>query len=182
MLGKISAPCMYVRMHVCLYVCMFVCMSACMDVCMFVCMYVCMDVCMHVCMYACMCVLMYARMYVCMYVRMYVCIDIYIYIHDICKTNLVHMSPISFMGLLGHHCSAPRRSPTSSSTLHLKHLKSSLGPGLGHEVSHSYQKNTWIYVGILGYAWIYLDHRLKLASRIYNTLPGACEPDLRSHQ
>ena len=53
------------------------------------------------------------------------------------------MSPISFMGVLGHHCSAPQRSPTSSSTLHLKHLKSSLGPGLGHEVSHSYQKNTW---------------------------------------
>ena len=46
----------------------------------------------------------------------------------------------------------------------------------------SISKKTWIYVGILGYAWIYLDHRLRLASRIYNTLPGACEPDLRSHQ
>ena len=46
----------------------------------------------------------------------------------------------------------------------------------------SISKKTWIYVGTLGYPWIYLDHRLKLASRIYNTLPGACEPDLRSHQ
>ena len=97
--------------------------------------------------------------------------NIYIYTHDICKTNLVHnayfrelgsMSPITKLNpswaKKRHHCSAPRRSPTSSSTLH---LKSSLGPGLGHEVSRSYQKNTWrirrwICVYVCMYVCIYL--------------------------
>ena len=55
---------------------------------------------------------------------------------------------------------------------------------LGHEWD---EKHISLTNNILGYilgTWvyrIYLDHRLKLASRIYATLQ-TCEPDLRSHQ